>query len=436
MVGSEDGPQIDTGDGTDTGDEADTGDDDGDTWGGGTCDRGNAGGALKWLDVCYPPDPCGGVVCSGDQVCLGGQCIAPQPSAACTGIELTQLPTPADFDFGSSVPLFANLDGVPGDELITADGGVIEVARAGELLASYVLPTGSVASAQAMQFDGDGQLDLLVESDVPPNGYTVVALGDGDGRFSEAFDVLPLGDEVDRPLVLDYDSDGADDLVAYLDGTQITQVYRNAGGSLVAASEFEATAMLGVATDLDLDGSVDDALFGRYPSPLALYGVDGELVEAGSLPEPRRGPDLEYGVGRSFAADLDGDGFAEVISMIADNHGRVGARVWWGLPDNQFDDPRDQLLVENLPDTNLSIVGLVELDGVAPPEILVRENTALHYARVDLSNHLAFACVTQLGYFDYGHSLPAIGDIEADGQLEIAVRNDYELEVWGITQVP
>ncbi|MFO7564819.1 MAG: VCBS repeat-containing protein [Enhygromyxa sp.] len=424
---SEDGPIVETGEGDSDSGDSDSGDDG--PWGPGGCD---SEGSLKWLDICDPGDPCDRVSCPAPLACLGGQCIEPAPTQACAGIELVDFTLPVEPHETGSGPLFADVDGVVGDELISARGldGRIEVVIAGELVASWIMQE-TIHRITPMQLDGDGQLALLAYSyTVPP--ITRLLVGDGQGKFDDALAQLPDGVEARWPMALDYDNDGDHDILAQV--AQLgAQVYRNEGGAFAHVATFGVDTRVGTAVDLDLDGFVDDAIFGGYPSPSVLLGEDGELSYVGELPEPERGPLLQYGVGRPLAADLDDDGFVEVVTVIADGFGRIGARIWWGLPNDGFDLPRDQLLFDDYHLETPSLVGFVDLDGQPPLELLIRRSDKLHYARPELENRLPLACVATLleGSF---HVDPTIGDLDADGSLEIGLSNSSMVEVFSVVQ--
>jgi hypothetical protein len=151
---SEDGPIVET--------ESDSGDEgDGDPWGGGGCAR---EGSLKWLDVCPRPDPCDSADCEDGEECLGGLCVAPKPTQACEGVELA-LHDVVELIAEDNAPFaFADIDGLPGDELITADDGVLQVVRAGELLAAGNLPNAHLTTIHPLQLGGDEHVDLLAYS--------------------------------------------------------------------------------------------------------------------------------------------------------------------------------------------------------------------------------------------------------------------------------
>lgn len=393
-----------------TGDESDD-DDDNPGPGPGGC---FTEGSVKWLDVCVPRDPCDSKACGGELECLGGQCVEPKPAESCEGLELVDYPLPVDFDLIGPL-LFANIDGIPGDELITAGEGVVEVLRAGELLVSEGLPDGYLETLQPMQLDGDEHVDLLAFSN--QKDFVLALRGDGQGHFELAPAQPPAS--IYWPFPLDFDNDGDHDLVAISDGSM--QVYRNDAGALAWLAELPVDGRIGVATDLDSDGFVDDALLTEYPSPIALLGDGAQLIVQGPLPEPPRGPLLQYGVGRPLVADLDGDGWVEVFTLLSDENGRVGGRLWWGLPDGSFAEPRDQLLEEQGWAVGVpNFVGFVELDGVAPPELLYHTQDKIGYVRPDLANRLPFGCFSLLLEWAEIRSQPVVGDLDADGQLELA----------------
>src|SRR5690606_15748151 len=158
-----------------------------------------------------------------------------------------------------------------------------------------------------LQLDGDGHTDLLGHSNRYQDDFTALLSGDGEGRFEPALAQLPFGLSADSPVPLDFDNDGDHDIVAWADGS--TNVHADDACGFGWLTDGRCVGRGGVATELDLDGFIDDALLGEGPSPTALIGDGAQLLETGSLPEPRRGPNRQYGVGRPMIADLDGDGW-------------------------------------------------------------------------------------------------------------------------------
>src|SRR5690606_37417022 len=145
------------------------------------------------------------------------------------------------------------------------------------------------------------------------------------------------------------------------------------------------------------------------------------------------GPQFQYGVGRPFAADFDGDGWLDVIVVLSDGL-RAGARIWWGQPGNTFAEPRDQLLFDyHRGDyvVRLDFIGVVDLDGVPPLELIASGPIWVGYVRPAPAEQLPFECFATL--YEGGTSIrwdPTLGDLEGDGAVEIAIRDYLDAEVY------
>ncbi len=126
---------------------------------------------------------------------------------------------------------------------------------------------------EAMDLDGDGFLDLVTLNDgeivgeVRSSRREHVFRNDGEGRFTDATDgwwpaVENIGEDDNRVVFLDYDSDGdADFVIGSLSGPD-RLIINDGAGRLRAATEVfvgeETPGTLGLAiTDLDADGRLD-----------------------------------------------------------------------------------------------------------------------------------------------------------------------------------
>jgi hypothetical protein len=191
--------------------------------------------------------------------------------------------------------------------------GVLLAGAGGRLAPSRASPValGAPPYPPALgDMDRDGELDLVV----PLVGGQAVAvlLGDGAGGFEPA-PGSPLRTVRSRPFAImlgDLDRDGALDVVAPHDDTDEVSVLLGDGhGRLRAAPASPLSLGLriwrGALADVDADGALDLAAVGGGSLMIALG--DGR----GGFAKPRREP---AGGWMALAADLDGDGRAELVA--------------------------------------------------------------------------------------------------------------------------
>ncbi|HVI04441.1 MAG TPA: VCBS repeat-containing protein [Enhygromyxa sp.] len=386
-------------------------------------DSGDGDGEADWDgDTDTSEDPCEQVDC---ELCVGGLCVEPAPLEPCAELVLTEIDDGVELTDSHLGPvLLLDLDGIPGDERIVAADNSLEVVISGQLVVSDLLPPGQVINLLTpLQIDPDGRVDLIIRAydmDIY-EGAIVFLRGDGAGGFTPEPERFVARGSEQAFVPVDFDNDGDHDLLSSMSWSATTTELRtNQAGVFTLTDQFELSGRFGRAVDLDLDGFVDDALYFGDPSPLTLIGKVGGMVAGAPLPAAQQAPALEYEAEAPVAADLDGDGYVEILAALADNQFRYGVRVWWGSATG-FDDPRDQWLPA--PYGDLEQLEIVELDGVAPPELLIRwdsRDNDFVFARPDLANHLPFGC---LGVLDaYSNVDASIGDVDADGQPELAVR--------------
>lgn len=226
------------------------------------------------------------------------------------------IPSVIQFDpFGYRTALMRN-DGPSGD-----GGWAFTEIDAG------LAPTTHAQSAWA-DYDGDGDLDLLLVNAAPLTDESFVRIYRNDGGTFAGEDVLgPLTIEHGEAQWGDYDADGDHDIlvvghVATGDGgfDRILRIYRNDAGtytpfdvipSIGAEGWFDLTAA--TWADYDSDGDVDILLTGTYNSGsqiegrARIYANDGGVfTDMGTdLPAPRASGTR----GGTFSwLDMDGDG--------------------------------------------------------------------------------------------------------------------------------
>ncbi|MDQ6893429.1 MAG: FG-GAP-like repeat-containing protein [Acidobacteriota bacterium] len=153
---------------------------------------------------------------------------------------------------GAAVAADFDRDGDPDVVLARAGGGLelLDNLRGGRFAEREAgLPrAGAVTALAAGDLNGDGRPDLVWTT----SAAAFVALNRGDGTFLPARE-LPSGG---RPLLFDFDNDGALDL--FLSSPGGSSLYRNDGlGSFARVEEALPGAVDAVAVDVDGDGDLD-----------------------------------------------------------------------------------------------------------------------------------------------------------------------------------
>ena len=321
-----------------------------------------------------------------------------------------------------------------------------------------------------LDFDGDGDLDLLFAQGVPlPVGKAANPAADvllenlGGGRFADASAKVGLTSKGygQGVTIADYDGDGDPD--AYITRYGPSTLWRNDGGKFV-----DATAEAGVGGglwslgaaffDFDGDGDLDLYVanyFGFDPA-LAPFLRDPATGKADYGP-PRQffgQPDALYrnegngkftdvtaasgiaGKGRGMgvvASDLDGDGRVDVLVA---NDAEENA-LWWNRGDGTFEDVAAALGVavngEGQAEANMGIA-LGDLDGDLLPEILIThfygEHDTLWKAGRTIDGRVAYRDETlAAGLAAAGRLLTgwgtAFADFDQDGHLDLVVTTGH-----------
>jgi hypothetical protein len=178
-----------------------------------------------------------------------------------------------------------------------------------------------------VDIDGDGKIDWLAMSNVgsiAPQGLRIY-LGDGKGQLAMP-KTITLGGEA-APLALDYDGDGDIDILMqagnYPNDPAIpehTRVYRNDG----KMNFTDVTAEVGldvmglcILGQGDFDGDGDTDLIGveHRKFPMVVYINDGGhfTKKANAVSGPTSGGASEGNAGLAVMTDLDNDGIGDVL---------------------------------------------------------------------------------------------------------------------------
>jgi FG-GAP-like repeat/Thrombospondin type 3 repeat len=288
-------------------------------------------------------------------------------------------------------------------------GGATPGAFSRQILPLSVASTGGCASAD---FDGDGLTDLLLGGYA--QGDLQILGGRGDGTFR---DPVVIGSQQfsDRILVGDLDGDGRVDAVLF--GGSSTTPYtiraylsRPGGSVLSVVSELPAGwGGIQALADLDEDGHLDLLVAnGGTGGPGFLRGVgDGSFAGTVSLPPPAGGDFV--------LADLNHDGHLDLVGSRPDR-GRMS--VWLG---------RGGGIYETLETYSQSAGSgqplLVDLDGDGEIDIVTGERDLQLIAMTQGRGDGRFRARSGGGAGPLPLAL-AVGDVDRDGALDV-VTADY-----------
>ncbi|MEB3278646.1 MAG: FG-GAP-like repeat-containing protein [Lyngbya sp.] len=176
---------------------------------------------------------------------------------------------------------------------------------------------------QTGNFDGDGNLDLAVQTTVfNYDNYTYssqstlsLLLGNGSGDFSLDQGV-DLGENVNNVILADANNDGLEDLEISTSSfnASIDILFGNEQGNFAPGTEIELESSSPVgAGDLNSDGIPDLVVFNSFPGNRSIQilsgNENGEFEESTSVP---LNEDLQF-INEIDVVDLNGDGSLDLI---------------------------------------------------------------------------------------------------------------------------
>jgi hypothetical protein len=182
----------------------------------------------------------------------------------------------------NGVATIANLDGIPGDDLVAFGPGLAFDLLASNGDGTFAAPSaltttlGLPADATTGHFNADSELDCIVLSWENYPGVRAM-LGHGNGTFTAARDAFvgstPIGIDA-----ADLDGDGFDDVVTGCQLPFTTAVFiNNRDGSFGAPQARDATGYAGLAlADMDGDGRLDAVRPNRLNGSVAVSKGAGD----------------------------------------------------------------------------------------------------------------------------------------------------------------
>ncbi len=299
-------------------------------------------------------------------------------------------------DYTNSSPALADLDGDGLLEVVIAAHNEALYALNGEdgsILWSYSLAETNSTSPVINDLDGDGKPEVAFAST-----DTLMVL---EGESGTLIWSVPINGYYGRsPSTADLDGDGTPEVI-YASGDK-TRAFDGATGSVLWTAEGYRCRDYGspVAEDTDLDGSAEVMVCSLDSTSFCLLdGTDGSLIWS----TPFTAPGF-YTTPVPAFADLDMDGYPEIVSNFGDNDLTVmnaaDGSIQWSIV---------------LPGYMYSSPCLLDLDGNGTLEIVVglyQEEEVRAYTCTGDSIWTA-----SLQYWPL--ATPAVADIDGDQSLEI-----------------
>lgn len=349
------------------------------------------------------------------------------------------------FGFGGLRVLDLDGDGaldVFGESVGNSAGGIL-FGNGDGTFRSLVEPNrlASLTELVAADLNGDGNLDLVGgnERDIDPSRVGArVVLGNGDGTFREPI-LLGVGSNLTELLVADLDRDGRLDLTG-VESTrgELVVFLGNGDGSFRPEIRFGLEDRDGnsvpdflfiglVAADFTGDGILDlitaetSPLFGNLENrAVRLFAGRGD----GTFSAPvRMFPGVN--VAQMAAADLNEDGFIDLLGTVGSRGTSNGFAVLFGNGDGTFDEP-----ISLNPELQFSDPIVVDLDGDGHLDLVLGPQglqfgfsipgVGIYYGRGDGTFETVVFPTSASP--ESRLSEPTVGDFNGDGILDLGGR--------------
>ena len=152
------------------------------------------------------------------------------------------------------------------------------------------------------RFDGDGNLDVATVD--ASGGHVFVGLGQGNGHFTPAAPIGPIGPQTNWVAAGDVTGDGVTDLIADLDSNAAAVLIGDGTGSFPKRSSWVTGSEGLTVADLNGAGPMDLVTFTSDPGAVHATVAVKKGMKAGRL---------VHGGSPQVAADLNGDGSLDNI---------------------------------------------------------------------------------------------------------------------------
>lgn len=271
-------------------------------------------------------------------------------------------------------------------------------------------------------FDGDGNIDLLVAGIEPGVGVAAAMyLGNGDGTFADAFDPGFSGCSA-YPLVGDITGDGRTDVITNGCSDDLAVFEAQADGSLLPWDAWPAIeygpVMGSVVTDFEGDGD-GDLISLRMPDAAVLdltlgnggHGVWGVETSTIGTPDWSGFSPVSLSTGH-----FNADGIVDVVLLDREHD----VAMLQGVPPANFAFPRE-LGVDVAPWSVRT--GDLDDDGLTDLVVSSYSHAEVQVLRVSGASG-GFVSVSPVSLEDFTPYDTAVGDLDGDGALDVAMVSD------------
>ena len=297
-----------------------------------------------------------------------------------------------------------NLDVVVSSEVPTPVLQILWRDAAGAVVDTTTLtppPAGNGGPLAVGDVDGDGDPDIVIANHSFSLATAHVFDNLGGRRFADPY-AVPLDASVNWLSIADVDGDGHSDLVAI--GSDVVVARGRGAAHFGAPSHYLGYTPSVSVADLDGDGRLDLAAAGVGSPPMILRNL-GDTFDAPLL--------LPGGEGTSHHAvgDIDGDGDLDVAIVSEQSHDVFVYR-------NDGHDEFTPIGRYEVGDTPVAIA-IADLNGDQRPEILTA-NRLSHDLSILPNRGGTFDTAQRLDVFTDPNDI-AVGDLTGDGRADIAV---------------